>query len=208
MKSKFLGLLCVAALVAVSFNAKADLVVYNTYILDSALGPPVPSERDFVAEELGIQDLVYLDKFETDPIDPIVPGGDVQKGWEGGGAIEGNEWFQVDIGIDATTGTVSWDLTGSGFELRAVLVKDGNFEGGQLYTLFEVTTDQYLSSNGPQDVFFGESLAEAIDRGISHVTFFGVRTESVPAPATLLLLGSGLLGLGLVRRRRGQAQTG
>lgn len=36
--------------------------------------------------------------------------------------------------------------------------------------------------------------------GISHVSFYGL--HSVPEPATLLLLGSGLIGLGVFGRKK------
>ena len=195
MKTKLLGLVAAAALVAVSFSAQADLIVENTYTLENPLTNP-EAELEFVETELDLNDLVYLDKYGVGDTPP----------WDGGGAIAGSEYFQVTI--DGSTGTVSWDLTGSGFELRAVLVKDGVIvDEGHLYNLFSVTPEQWLKS-GPEDIFFGASLEDNIDKDISHVTFFGVRAMAVPAPATLLLLGTGLLVLGLVRRRHGLAQTG
>jgi hypothetical protein len=38
--------------------------------------------------------------------------------------------------------------------------------------------------------------------GLSHISFFNPTSTSVPVPATLLLFGLGLLGLGFLNRRR------
>jgi len=63
-------------------------------------------------------------------------------------------------------------------------------------TEFELTTEGFIvndsNGNGKQ---------------ISHIGFWnpddGPNGDEVPAPATLLILGAGLLGMGLARRRRG-----
>lgn len=192
MKMKFFGLVAAAALVSVSFSAQAALMVAgdSPYYLEGPLGNP-DSELAFVNRVLE-KDLEYLDKYDVGK-DP----------WDGDGEINGANWFKVDI--DGSTGTVGWNLDSSGFQLHAVLVKDGVVQGkGHLYNLFSVTPDQWLMSAG-EDIFFGPSLEKSIDKGISHVTFFGSPSVPVPAPATLLLLGTGLILLGLVRRRHGLA---
>jgi hypothetical protein len=72
-----------------------------------------------------------------------------------------------------------------------LLVKDGNHEPAQY--LF------YLGNWNGTDSIIGTGFWP--NRGaISHVALYG-RATSVPEPSTLLLLGSGVLGLGLAGRK-------
>jgi hypothetical protein len=113
------------------------------------------------------------------------------------GAI-GISYFTI-AGVGTTEATISWDLTGSGYQLLYVLIKNGVHPTAgaprNLYRLYAVTPDQYFNSNGPQTVGF------TFDREISHISFFGTPGVPVPEPTTLLLLGAGLLGIGALSRK-------
>ena len=92
-----------------------------------------------------------------------------------------------------TTANVSWNLTGTGFGLSYVLIKDGQRgdNGSYLYALYSVSADE-ATVGVNQSV----QVTPNADKAISHITFF------VPEPSTwaMLLIGSALLVC--VRRQR------
>jgi VPDSG-CTERM motif len=110
------------------------------------------------------------------------------------GAINISQFVTLDM-INANTWEISWNLTGSGFTLDGVLIKDGNVQGkGMLYRFYGVSADEKLIGSGI--VTFDSPV-----RGISHLTLFGSPGGSVPdGGATVMLLGLGLSSLGIVRR--------
>ena len=75
-----------------------------------------------------------------------------------------------------------------------LLVKDGNHSPAWL--LFDLTA---LSWNGTDTIFVNGFWPQ--QGAISHVTIYGGSSTSVPEPATLSLVGLGLLAVGAARRR-------
>lgn len=179
-------------------GAYADAIFVNTYFESGPIGNP-SDEADWIETILGLDyDLVFLYKNDA-------AAGDVE------GAVSASH-FTAPLGTGSTG--ISWDLTSTGYELYYILLKDGSHTddplSGHLYTLYSVTADQFLSSNGTQTVGFVDPTPWPppyvyYQKSISHISFFGVEgqgTGIIPEPGTLLLLGTGVVALGILGRRR------
>ena len=112
------------------------------------------------------------------------------------GSTEGDFGQYFTVSIVGNTATISWNLTGSGFTLDGVLIKDGNVQGsGHLYRFYGVSADETLIGSGT--VTFDDPV-----RDISHISFFGSPGgNGVPdGGTTVMLLGAALGSLGMARR--------
>ena len=110
------------------------------------------------------------------------------------GAINISQFVTINQ-VSGNTWEITWNLTGSGFTLDGVLIKDGRIQGaGVLYRFYGVSADEALIGSGT--VTFDNPI-----RDISHISFFGSPGGQVPdGGATVMLLGAGLSALGMVRR--------
>jgi VPDSG-CTERM motif len=111
------------------------------------------------------------------------------------GAINISSYVSV-TEVSGNTWEISWNLTGSGFTLDGVLIKDGRVQGkGHIYRFYGVSDDQALVGSGT--VTFDDPV-----RDISHISFFGSPGgNGVPdGGTTLMLLGAALGSLGMARR--------
>jgi PEP-CTERM motif len=104
--------------------------------------------------------------------------------------ISGNEFSFTFDG----SGGGSWLYT-PGTNDPAFLVSFMVAKGGDNFNLFSVTGNSgmwFTPTNPNNDKPFG----------LSHLTFYEGGQAPIPEPATMLLLGSGLVGLAAARRRR------
>ena len=110
------------------------------------------------------------------------------------GAINISQFVTINQ-LSGNTWDISWNLTGSGFTLDGVLIKDGRAGGGELYRFYGVSADETLTGSGT--VTFDNPI-----RDISHISFFGSPGGGqVPdGGTTVMLLGAALGSLGMARR--------
>jgi hypothetical protein len=110
-------------------------------------------------------------------------------------------WLDTfNVGTGNTNGLISWadnvitisDLF-AGYTNLLVLVKVGGGTGDPDWATFTMTGG---------DLTLGTSIVGGTGGGVSHVAIYGNPPSQVPEPMTLTLLGAGLLGLGLARRRK------
>lgn len=108
-------------------------------------------------------------------------------------SIDGTEFLIVFDDAEGTSGT--WTYTQG---LDDPVVTFFVAKGGQIgFNLFSNTGA--LNT----DTWFTPMNDNGKNAGLSHLTFYDTGTPGqVPLPGTLLLLGAGLLGIGMVRRRR------
>ena len=163
-------------------RSNADLIDLGERDLPARL-PGVTATMAYIEADQGLPPgtLVYLNAFDEDD------------GFYNNGAVDSSH-FDVTLTDGNVNGNVSWDLTGTGYQLSYVLLKDGHEGGSYLYHLYGVTADEVFNSDGDQFVTVNGV------RYITYLSFFGVPSSVPEAGMTLVLLGIALCALAAGRR--------
>jgi len=175
-----------AALVAVAGlgfqQAQASLMFQQYFVTNGPIGNPTQDTQYLINNFGQPSDLVSLFKENNDGTTAGLYG----------------KYFTVTM-TTSSLWTVSWNLTGTGFTLDSVLIKDGATRNNQqLYGFYTVSADQAIIGSGTVD--FNGTLPFGMNRKISFVEFFGSPITSVPdGGSTVMLLGVALGALGVVR---------
>jgi len=173
---KILGcLLCVMLVFCLSGPVSAAIYPPDQFIDSTILYPPNKSDLD----EQAWLEAIIGDTLEHITTIDFVDGPKLLEDYDPG--IGGWTYAIVKIG--------EGDLDGQDWLFAYLDMPDGTALPG----LDNILTVNYA---GPGNTYDDNGFM----RGVSHIQFFG--PQSVPEPATMLLLGSGLLGLALFGRQR------
>jgi hypothetical protein len=183
-KLKYLGAVLIAVAGLGLQQALADLDVGQQFAASIPGGGN--EEAQFLIDGGFMDDCCqFLGKFEAD-----------EQVFENG-AINISDFVEINQ-ISGSTWEISWDLTGSGFTLCGVLIKDGTAEpgsGDSIFSFFDVINNEGLIGSGTVE-FTGDFEG----RDISHISFFGCAGGVPDGGTTVMLLGAALSTLGVARR--------
>jgi hypothetical protein len=176
-KMKYLAAVLIAVAGMGLQQAQAHLLDPDQFFTDNPIGSGEDEANFLIATGRLDADCQFGAKFESD----------------GGVSGDFSQYFTVNFA--GNTATITWDLTGTGFTLGGVLIKDGAVDEQQLYRFYGVSADEQVV--GSDTVTFDDPV-----RDISHISFF-VCPGGGQVPdggTTVMLLGAALGSLGMARR--------
>lgn len=143
----------------------------------------------------GSNDWEFLSKFEVPASNnnPVIEGDNI-----GLSVSPDDSWHSGSYSFDSTV----WDR----YEEIVIVLKDGGIEVTLEYGPITNYWSAYLLENGTTsgDWTYPEYGDDTNDRNkeLSHLSVYGRGAAPVPEPATMLLMGTGLIGLAGIRRKK------
>ena len=193
-KLKYLTAILIAVAGLGFQQAQAHLLFPDTFFIPELTNPA--SELNYLQTHGSLTNPIYqptylpatsqyLGKFNKPTDTPAIENG----------AINISQYVTVTF-TTGETWHVEWNLTGSGFTMDGMLIKDGRIQGtgGMVYRFYGVSGDETVIGSG--DVTLHD-----VGRNIYHISFFGSPSGQVPdGGTTVMLLGAALGSLGMARR--------